>query len=112
MLVSPLPGTGRDDIDSRTRSLWRYRAALPVAIERPASMGGGCTPLVQKRWGGMEPYFKLEWFNEPTSASAAATIDVLAQRGDIRSTETTVALLTGTGLKSTQFMTELFGGAA
>jgi threonine synthase len=50
-------------------------------------------------------------YTEPTSASAAAAIDVLAQRGDIRPGETTVALLTGTGLKSTQFMTELFGGA-
>jgi threonine synthase len=50
-------------------------------------------------------------YTEPTSASAAAAIDVLAQRGDIRPGETTVALLTGTGLKSTQFMTELCGGA-
>jgi threonine synthase len=51
-------------------------------------------------------------YAEPTSATAAAAIDVLAQRGDIQASETTVVLLTGTGLKSTQFMTELFGGAA
>ena len=51
-------------------------------------------------------------YAEPTSASAAAAIDVLAQRGDIEGTETTVALLTGTGLKSTQFMTGLFADAA
>jgi len=50
-------------------------------------------------------------YAEPTSASAAAAIEVLAQRGDIKASETTVALLTGTGLKSTQFMTELFGAA-
>ncbi len=49
-------------------------------------------------------------YTEPTSASAAAAIEVLAQRGEIQPGETTVALLTGTGLKSTQFMTELFGG--
>jgi threonine synthase len=51
MLVTPLPGIGRDDIDAGTRSLWRYRAALPVAIDQPASMGEGCTPL--------GTYFKL-----------------------------------------------------
>jgi len=51
-------------------------------------------------------------YAEPTSATAAAAIDVLAQRGDIRVQETTVVLLTGTGLKSTQFMTELFGSGA
>jgi threonine synthase len=51
-------------------------------------------------------------YTEPTSASAAAAIDLLAQRGDIRPGETTVALLTGTGLKATQFMSELFGATA
>ena len=84
MLVTPLPGIGRDDIDSRTRSLWRYRAALPVAIDRPASMGEGCTPLVQKRWGGFEPHFKLEWFNPTCSfkdRGAAVMMSFLRQIG-------------------------------
>jgi len=35
---------------------------------------------------------------------------VLHASGAIQANETTVVLLTGTGLKSTQFMTELFGG--
>ena len=84
MLVTPLPGISRDDIDSRERSLWRYRAALPVVIERPASMGEGCTPLVQKRWGGLEPYFKLEWFNPTCSfkdRGAAVMMSFLRQIG-------------------------------
>jgi len=84
MMVTPLPGIGRDDIDSRVRSLWRYRAALPVAIEQPASMGEGCTPLVQKRWGGFEPYFKLEWFNPTCSfkdRGAAVMMSFLRQIG-------------------------------
>lgn len=51
-------------------------------------------------------------YAEPTSATACAAIDVLAERGAIKENETTVVLLTGTGLKSTQFMTELFGGCA
>lgn len=84
MMVTPLPGISRDDIDSRTRSLWRYRAALPVVIENPASMGEGCTPLVQKRWGGLEPYFKLEWFNPTCSfkdRGAAVMMSFLRQIG-------------------------------
>ncbi|MBR0695535.1 threonine synthase [Bradyrhizobium lablabi] len=67
LLVTPLSGICRDDIDRTTRSLWRYRASLPVEIDRPITMGEGCTPVVQKEWGGLQPYFKLEWFN-PTSS--------------------------------------------
>ncbi|WP_285410109.1 threonine synthase [Variovorax sp. efr-133-TYG-130] len=84
MLVTPLPGISRDDIDSRARSLWRYRASLPVAIENPASMGEGFTPLVQKRWGGLAPYFKLEWFNPTCSfkdRGAAVMMSFLRQIG-------------------------------
>jgi threonine synthase len=47
-------------------------------------------------------------YPEPTCATAAAAYDQLIQRGAIKPTDTTVVLLTGTGLKSTQFMTELF----
>ena len=31
LLLMPLPGITRADIDTGTRSLWRYRAALPLA---------------------------------------------------------------------------------
>ncbi len=84
MMVTPLPGITREDIDSRERSVWRYRAALPVVIDRPVSMGEGCTLLVQKRWGGLEPYFKLEWFNPTCSfkdRGAAVMISFLRQLG-------------------------------
>ncbi len=47
-------------------------------------------------------------YPEPTSATAAAAYDLLMHRGVIKPADTTVVLLTGTGLKSTQFMTELF----
>ncbi|MBR0796476.1 threonine synthase [Bradyrhizobium jicamae] len=67
LLVTPQPGISRDDIDRSVRSLWRYRAALPVEIARPITMGEGCTPLVEKEWGDLRPHFKLEWFN-PTSS--------------------------------------------
>lgn len=67
LMVTPLGGISRDDVDRSVRSLWRYRAALPVDIAKPVSMGEGCTPIVQREWGGLRPYFKLEWFN-PTSS--------------------------------------------
>jgi threonine synthase len=49
-------------------------------------------------------------YAEPTSASAAAAIEKLADKGAIKPGDTTVALLTGTGLKATSFMTDLFAG--
>ncbi|AWN38369.1 threonine synthase [Methylobacterium radiodurans] len=67
LLVTPGAGISRDDIESRTRSLWRYRASLPVGIADPITIGEGCTPLVQRPWGDLRPLFKLEWFN-PTGS--------------------------------------------
>ena len=84
LLLSPLPGIGRDDIDTGTRSIWRYRAALPLEIPNPASLGEGCTPLVQKKWGGLEPFFKLEWFNPTCSfkdRGASVMVSFLRQLG-------------------------------
>ncbi|MGH8845692.1 MAG: threonine synthase [Polaromonas sp.] len=84
MMITPLPGISRDDIDSRERSIWRYRAALPLKINNPASMGEGCTPLIQKKWGGLETYFKLEWFNPTCSfkdRGATVMVSFLKQLG-------------------------------
>ncbi len=84
LLVTPGVGISRQDIDSRTRSLWRYRAALPVEIEKPISLGEGCTPLVQQAWGDLRPLFKLEWFN-PTGSfkdrGSAVMLSFLRQIG-------------------------------
>lgn len=67
LLVTPGRGISRNEIENRTRSLWRYRAALPVEFADPITMGEGCTPLVQRPWGDLRPFFKLEWFN-PTGS--------------------------------------------
>ncbi|WP_018043272.1 pyridoxal-phosphate dependent enzyme [Methylobacterium sp. 88A] len=67
LLVTPGRGISRDDVESRTRSLWRYRASLPIAIADPITMGEGCTPLIERPWGDLRPLFKLEWFN-PTGS--------------------------------------------
>ena len=50
LMISPLAGISRDDIDTRARSLWRYRAALPRVIDAPVSMGEGCTPMAERAW--------------------------------------------------------------
>jgi threonine synthase len=84
MMITPLPGIGRDDIDRAARSIWRYRASLPVEIGQPISLGEGCTPLIEKTWGALTPLFKLEWFN-PTSSfkdrGAAVMISFIRQLG-------------------------------
>lgn len=84
LLVTPGAGISRDDVDTRTRSLWRYRAALPVEIMNPITLGEGCTPLVQQGWGELRPLFKLEWFN-PTGSfkdrGSAVMLSYLRQIG-------------------------------
>jgi threonine synthase len=84
LLVTSGSGISRDEIDRGVRSLWRYRAALPVEIADPITMGEGCTPLIQRPWGDLRPFFKLEWFN-PTGSfkdrGAAVMLSFLRQIG-------------------------------
>ncbi|MGU3540448.1 pyridoxal-phosphate dependent enzyme [Methylobacterium sp. A54F] len=85
--VTPLPGLSRDGIETGRRSLWRYAAALPVAVADPVTLGEGCTPLVPRRWQGADARFKLEWFNPSGSfkdRGAAVMISILRQQGITR----------------------------
>jgi threonine synthase len=83
-MISPLPGIGRADIAGGTRSLWRYAAALPLAVREPISMGEGLTPLVERPWLGARVRFKLEWMM-PTGSfkdrGASVMVSVLRQQG-------------------------------
>ncbi|MBI0384144.1 pyridoxal-phosphate dependent enzyme, partial [Streptomyces albiflaviniger] len=84
LTVSALPGITREQVDTGARSLWRYRAALPVRIDASVSLGEGCTPLVEKSWGEDRILFKLEWFSPTGSFKDRGTsvmISLLAQRG-------------------------------
>lgn len=65
--IDPGSGIGRDDIERAERSLWRYRAAFPLPITDPITMGEGMTPLVERAWDGGRPLFKAEWFG-PTGS--------------------------------------------
>lgn len=84
LLVTPGPGLSRNEIERGVRSVWRYRAALPADVANPISMGEGCTPLVQRQWGDLRPFFKLEWFN-PTGSfkdrGSTVMLSVLRQMG-------------------------------
>jgi threonine synthase len=74
--VRELPGLTREGIDQRERSIWRYRAVLPVDPDVRVSMGEGCTPLVESVWGDVPVRFKLEWFN-PTSSFKDRGVSVM-----------------------------------
>lgn len=62
LLLTPLPGLQREQIDRSERSLWRYRAALPFPVPQPISMGEGRTPLLRRQLHGGTVLLKCEWF--------------------------------------------------
>jgi threonine synthase len=84
LLLTPLPGITRDAIETSERSLWRYRAALPLPVADPISMGEGCTPLITRRLHGAEVRIKCEWFM-PTGSfkdrGASVMLSLLRQQG-------------------------------
>ncbi len=61
LLLTPLSGISRTQIETATRSLWRYRAALPMQVDDPISMGEGCTPLIRRTLHGATALVKCEW---------------------------------------------------
>jgi hypothetical protein len=84
LMITALLGIGRNMIDTRKRSLWRYAAALPVDVPDPITMGEGCTPLISHKWGGVPALFKLEWLS-PTGSfkdrGASVMLSILRQQG-------------------------------
>lgn len=78
------PCITRDDVDAATRSIWRYRHALPVTFEREISLGEGMTPLVTSEVDGEMLKFKLEYCN-PTGSfkdrGVSTMITALADAG-------------------------------
>ncbi len=84
LMLSPLPGITPAEIVSSRRSLWRYAAALPVAVDQPVTMGEGCTPLIERRIGDGRVLLKCEWFM-PTGSfkdrGASVMLSILRQQG-------------------------------
>jgi threonine synthase len=62
LLLTPLPGLTRAQIETTTRNLWRYRAAFPMQVDAPITMGEGCTPLIRRTLHGAPALLKCEWF--------------------------------------------------
>src|SRR5258708_7554956 len=63
LLLTPLPGLTRGQIDTAERSLWRYRAALPWPVAAAISMGEGRTPLISRTLHGVPVLLKCDWMN-------------------------------------------------
>ena len=84
LMITPIPGIGKSDIDAGKRSIWRYQAALPLPIAAPVSLGEGLTPLVERSYEGIPLRFKLEWF-APTGSfkdrGASVMVSYLKQAG-------------------------------
>ena len=84
LLLTPLPGLTRGQIDTAERSLWRYRAALPFAVENPISMGEGMTPLIARTLHGARVLLKCDWMN-PTGSfkdrGASVMLSMLRAQG-------------------------------
>jgi threonine synthase len=81
-MVDPVAGFSRESIEPRTRSQWRYRAALPLELD-PVSLGEGVTPLLPIDVDGLEVGMKLEWFNPTCSfkdRGVSVMISLLAQQ--------------------------------
>ncbi len=84
LFVTDLPGLTRDRIDTGTNSLWRYRAALPLEVATPITMGEGRTPLVPRTLSGATALLKCEWMM-PTGSfkdrGASVMLSLLRQQG-------------------------------
>jgi threonine synthase len=67
LLLTQMAALTRDQIDPTIRSIWRYRAAFPLQVEQPITLGEGCTPLVRRVFADTEVLLKCEWFNPTCS---------------------------------------------
>jgi threonine synthase len=84
LLLTPLPGLTRGQIDMAERSLWRYRAAFPFRIDTPISLGEGMTPLIARTLHGARALLKCDWMN-PTGSfkdrGASVMLSLLRAQG-------------------------------
>jgi threonine synthase len=84
LLLTDLPGIGRDAIDPAAPGLWRYAAALPFRPREPIAMGEGRTPLLARRLHDVDALLKCEWLM-PTGSfkdrGAAVMLSLLREQG-------------------------------
>lgn len=84
LLLTPLPGLKKTQIDPTTRSLWRYRAAFPFHPPTPITLGEGQTPLIPQTIHGTPVLLKCEFAN-PTGSfkdrGASVMLSLLKAQG-------------------------------
>ncbi|MBB3898931.1 pyridoxal-phosphate dependent enzyme [Roseococcus suduntuyensis] len=84
LLLTDLPGIGRDDIATGVRSIWRYAAAFPFLPRAPITLGEGCTPLIEMALPAGTALLKCEWFM-PTGSfkdrGASVMLSLLREQG-------------------------------
>lgn len=84
LLLTSLPGITRAQIDTSVRSLWRYRAAFPLPVKNPITLGEGMTPLIRRTVAGVSVMVKCEWFNPTCSfkdRGASVMLSLLRAQG-------------------------------
>ncbi|WP_428488137.1 threonine synthase [Rhodopila sp.] len=84
LLLTQMTGLTRDQIDTPTRSLWRYGSAFPLPVEQPITLSEGCTPLIQRAIAGVGVLLKCEWFNPTCSfkdRGASVMLSLLRAQG-------------------------------
>jgi threonine synthase len=85
---------------------------LPEVVAALHETGGGAVLLTEAEIGAEVLHLaRMGIYVEPTCAQAAAAFGKLLAHGKIAAAETTVVVLTGTGLKATPRLAELLGVA-
>ncbi|MDW8803613.1 pyridoxal-phosphate dependent enzyme [Streptomyces scabiei] len=84
LMMEPLPGITRRQIDTSVDTQWRYRAALPLAQVDPVTLGEGRTPLLPRTLAGLDVAVKVESMN-PTGSfkdrGSSVMVTVLRHQG-------------------------------
>lgn len=117
---APLHASFQAGVDDYVDSDFLPTVAEGTAIKRPIRLvemlnavtesGGGTVAVDENEI--IDASLKLArqgFYVEPTTAHAAAAISKLAESAAIKSSERTVVILTGTGLKTTQFYEDHLG---
>ncbi len=117
---SPIDASFRAGVDTPVAREVHKTIAEGTAIKHPMRLreiigalresGGGTVALTEEEIvAALRRLARQGLFAEPTSASGAAALDKLASTGAIKASESTVVILTGTGLKAASTVADLVG---
>jgi len=118
--VAPIHACFEAGSDTLLPRQWQPTIAEGTAITRPVRLkpvldalrrsGGGTVAIAEREiLSALDRLAAIGFHVEPTCATAAAAAETLLATGRISPADTTVVVLTSTGLKASTFMTERFG---